>query len=104
MAGNVLPGSGSEPHLKGSVERSEGYGGQDMGTRIPLGVDSETAAECLDDSESGLVMCSWARRDGVCHTSLSRDMADDHAEVVERLRRLGVPIGEDEPPITTTGH
>jgi hypothetical protein len=27
----------------------------------------------------------------------------DHAEVVERLRRLGVPIGEDEPP-KTAGH
>jgi hypothetical protein len=28
----------------------------------------------------------------------------DHAEVVERLRLLGVPIGEDEPPSTTPGH
>ena len=27
----------------------------------------------------------------------------DHAEVVERLRRLGVPLGEDEPP-KTAGH
>jgi hypothetical protein len=61
----------------------------------------------LDDEIEEILAANPGLRERLQEADVSYERGEatlhDHAEVVERLRRLGVPIAEDESP-NTAGH